>query len=691
MTFIPADSVDAFDKYASVQSESGEKFLSQADFVDAIAPLDQDYHKIPREAYALLFSVADRSGRSQLSRADWAAFEQLLYLPDAEYQIAFRLFQSPHNSAAVDFNDFVKQYKHVVSAASPSDVLPFDWNSSWAGLYLGDSANRHLLSYNQFSQLLSGLLGERVRQAFIAFDPKHTGYIQPEQFQKIIKTTASHKLSDALINDVHTLANVAQSPKISYAYVRAFLNVIQRSDLVELIIHNASKAKHPLSQANAGHITREDFLSESSKSTKFSLFTPLEIDVLFHFASATQAKSSGNTISLNDFKAVFDPAWQERLDIWRKSEVQKIEAAQQAFQHPSSFLHEVFASAYNFALGSVAGAFGATVVYPIDLVKTRMQNQRTGHPGQQLLYKDSMDCFKKVISREGVKGLYSGLGPQLIGVAPEKAIKLTVNDLVRGKFTDKNGQIPLWSEIVAGGSAGACQVVFTNPLEIVKIRLQMQGEVAKTMENAPKRSAIWIVRNLGLFGLYKGVVACLMRDVPFSAIYFPTYSHLKKDMFGEGPNNQLSILQLLTAGAIAGMPAAYFTTPFDVIKTRLQTEAKTGQTNYKGVGHAASTILREEGFKAFFKGGPARILRSSPQFGCTLAAYELLHDLFPLPGHGRDKKTEAGHSVVTSDAPSPFRFLQSKSALKVILDIDQSFGKPGALTEERRKLIPGLK
>lgn len=95
-----------------------------------------------------------------------------------------------------------------------------------------------------------------------------------------------------------------------------------------------------------------------------------------------------------------------------------------------------------------------------------------------------------------------------------------------------------------------------SPLEIVKIRLQIQGEVAKST-GAPRRSALWIVKNLGLVGLYKGASACLLRDIPFSAIYFPTYAHLKKDYFGEGPGKKLGILQLLTAGAIAGMPAAY--------------------------------------------------------------------------------------------------------------------------------------
>jgi solute carrier family 25 aspartate/glutamate transporter 12/13 len=58
-------------------------------------------------------------------------------------------------------------------------------------------------------------------------------------------------------------------------------------------------------------------------------------------------------------------------------------------------------------------------------------------------------------------------------VAPEKAIKLAMNDLVRSRWKDaKTGETPLWAEILAGGSAGGSQVLFTNPLEIVKIRLQ---------------------------------------------------------------------------------------------------------------------------------------------------------------------------------------------------------------------------
>lgn len=77
-----------------------------------------------------------------------------------------------------------------------------------------------------------------------------------------------------------------------------------------------------------------------------------------------------------------------------------------------------------------------------------------------------------------------------------------------------------------------------------------------------------IVRQLGLFGLYRGVAACLLRDIPFSGIYFSVYAHLKRDVFNDSEKHPIGLGQLFLAGAGAGMPAAYFTTPADVIKTR---------------------------------------------------------------------------------------------------------------------------
>lgn len=131
----------------------------------------------------------------------------------------------------------------------------------------------------------------------------------------------------------------------------------------------------------------------------------------------------------------------------------------------------------------------------------------------------------------------------------------------------------------------------------------------------------------------------------------------------------MTLISMGDMNPFQGMPAAYLTTPADVVKTRLQSEARKGETTYKGLVDCFTTIcqfrcplnlnycvhhhrmnrsrqttawligvvspVKEEGPRALFKGGPARILRSSPQFGVTLVSYEYLQKLIPVrsPAH----------------------------------------------------------
>ncbi|KAL1925359.1 uncharacterized protein VTP21DRAFT_242 [Calcarisporiella thermophila] len=637
-----------FQKYGSVERD-GERFMTQDDFVAAIAGDDP---KIQHEQFALLFRFADRSHRGLVSTDDFAYFEQqILTKPDVEYEIAFRLFDT-QNTGKITFG----QFKQALSSFLAPGSAPIDFNSDWMRMFVGggkkaEDADSRTLTYGEFSQLLKGLQGERLRQQFKRHDPEGTGFISPESFQQIISDVARHKLSDYVIERLPTISQVCPDG-IGYAHVLAFHNVIRQLDQIERILREAITASRD------GRITKREFMEAAARSTRFSMITPLEADVIFHFAGYDVKDAR---LNLRDFARLLDPAWRPRV---------VAEEVKLPKKEPKGFLWDLLESAHSFALGSIAGAVGATVVYPIDLVKTRMQNQRSKVVGE-ILYKNSWDCFKKVVKNEGLLGLYRGLGPQLVGVAPEKAIKLTVNDLVRGKLKNKDtGEIWWGYEVIAGGTAGGCQVIFTNPLEIVKIRLQIQGEMAKHIEGVPKRSATWIVRNLGIVGLYKGASACLLRDIPFSAIYFPAYAHLKRDVFHEGRDGKkLSIGELLLSGGIAGMPAAYLTTPADVIKTRLQVEARKGQTTYSGITDAARKIMREEGFRAFFKGGVARVLRSSPQFATTLMVYELLQKWLPL-------KTEAVEKVISPEmrADSDLGPLRSRNAIRTLLDLDYRFG-----------------
>lgn len=137
-----------------------------------------------------------------------------------------------------------------------------------------------------------------------------------------------------------------------------------------------------------------------------------------------------------------------------------------------------------------------------------------------------------------------------------------------------------------------------------------------------------VIKELGFKGLYKGARACFLRDIPFSAIYFPSYAHAKVAFQDENGHN--SVLSLLGAAALAGVPAASLVTPADVIKTRLQVAARKGQTTYSGLTDCARKIWAEEGGRAFWKGAAARVFRSSPQFGVTLMTYEMLQRLFKV-------------------------------------------------------------
>ena len=88
--------------------------------------------------------------------------------------------------------------------------------------------------------------------------------------------------------------------------------------------------------------------------------------------------------------------------------------------------------------------------------------------------------------------------------------------------------------------------------------MQVQGEAAKA-EGAVPRGAVHIVRSLGLVGLYKGASACLLRDIPFSAIYFTVYNHMKRDVYQEGYNGKkLGFWETLITAGIACANAACF-------------------------------------------------------------------------------------------------------------------------------------
>jgi hypothetical protein len=152
-----------------------------------------------------------------------------------------------------------------------------------------------------------------------------------------------------------------------------------------------------------------------------------------------------------------------------------------------------------------------------------------------------------------------GLVANLVGISPEKAIKLAVNDSARGYWARRLGvqesDLPLPYGMLSGATAGMCQVIATNPMEITKINLQVST-------GASKPSTLDVIRGLGLRGLYKGTGATLCRDVPFSFFFFPSLSLLKsavpKTVEGTTP-----FYGVFWSGIIAGAFSSAIVTPMD--------------------------------------------------------------------------------------------------------------------------------
>lgn len=635
---------NVFEKYASLEVD-GVKYMTDEDFVIKYLELlpAADFNK---ESLKLLCGVLDTSKDGRISFPEFQTFEGSLCVPDALYKTAFHLFDTNGNGT-VSFGEFVG----ILSKTTLHKKIPFNYECDFIKLYFGKNKDRQI-NYSEFSQFLHDFSEEYASVAFKAKDMDGSGFISSADFEEVMLSVKSHLLTPQISANLRSIAhNGPNGQSVSYAFFVAFISLLSNMELIKKVYLNATNG------SRTQEITKEEFLYSAQM---MSQITPLETDILFLLCDLLHQTGK---VMYSDFQEISPEQYMKQVTK-RLTEIKAVEKPEDR-----SPLVAVLESVYRFTLGSIAGATGATAVYPIDLVKTRMQNQRTGSYIGELMYRNSFDCFKKVLRHEGFSGLYRGLVPQLVGVAPEKAIKLTMNDLVRDKMTS-DGKIPLWGEVLAGAAGGGSQVMFTNPLEIVKIRLQVAGEIT----GGQRVSAFGVIKELGFFGLYKGSRACFLRDVPFSAIYFPAYAHLKPAFADENGYN--SPLSLLTAGAIAGMPAASLVTPADVIKTRLQVKARAGQTTYNGLMDAAKKIYIEEGFSAFWKGAVARMCRSSPQFGVTLVTYELLQRTFYIDFGGSkpsgQMKEATGKAAVKSDNPDHLGGYQV--ARPIFLGVETKFG-----------------
>ncbi|CAH1756103.1 12859_t:CDS:2 [Entrophospora sp. SA101] len=278
--------------------------------------------------------------------------------------------------------------------------------------------------------------------------------------------------------------------------------------------------------------------------------------------------------------------------------------------------------------GAIAGGVSSVVTCPLDVVKTRLQNQgkisldhRPGVP----LYHGTGSALKRIWLEEGIQGLYRGLGPTMYGYLPTWAIYFSAYDyfkLALSENADKRLDDNQWVvHILAAMGAGATSTVATNPLWVIKTRFMTQNHMTSYRYKNTIHAFATIYAHEGIKGFYKGLGPSLM-GVSHVAVQFPLYEKMK--VWLKSPDQEhLSNLSILSASSASKMAASLATYPHEVVRTRLQNQT-VKPFKYKGVWNAIKLINQEEGLMAFYKGMSTNLLRTVPSSALTILIYEIL-------------------------------------------------------------------
>ncbi|XP_012247705.1 congested-like trachea protein isoform X1 [Bombus impatiens] len=273
-----------------------------------------------------------------------------------------------------------------------------------------------------------------------------------------------------------------------------------------------------------------------------------------------------------------------------------------------------------FLSGGFGGICTIVVGHPLDTIKVRLQTMPLPSPNEAVLYNGTIDCAKKTITREGIRGLYKGMGAPLCGVAPIFAISFYGFGLGKQliKRSDNVELSPL-QLFYAGAFSGIFTTVIMAPGERIKCLLQIQQGDAKPRYNGPIDCTKQLYKNGGIRNIFKGTCATLLRDVPASGMYFMTYECLKKWMSSE--DGKTGILQTIVAGGFAGIANWIVGMPPDVLKSRLQS-APDG-TYKNGIRDVFVVLMKEEGPKALYKGCVPVMLRAFPANAACFLGFEV--------------------------------------------------------------------
>ncbi|KAL8591402.1 hypothetical protein ACOMHN_022208 [Nucella lapillus] len=246
-------------------------------------------------------------------------------------------------------------------------------------------------------------------------------------------------------------------------------------------------------------------------------------------------------------------------------------------------------------------------------------------PGQVALYTGTLDCARKTVVNEGVRGLYKGIAAPLTAVSPMFAVCFFGYGIGRRlQQTHPDEELSYAGVFKAGILAGVFTTVIMTPGDRVKCLLQV--EQASSMKDRKYTGMVDCARQLyregGVRSIYRGTAATLLRDVPASGIYFLTYEWCQQVLAPSGQTRgELSIWRTLFAGGMAGIMNWIIAIPPDVLKSRLQTAPHGKYPN--GIRDVARELLREDGILALYRGVTPVMLRAFPASAATFVGYEV--------------------------------------------------------------------
>ncbi|CAO3702874.1 unnamed protein product [Rhizopus stolonifer] len=302
----------------------------------------------------------------------------------------------------------------------------------------------------------------------------------------------------------------------------------------------------------------------------------------------------------------------------------------------------------HFIAGGVGGLIGAVCTSPLDVVKTRLQStfyQQTMNSSK--LYKSGFilghfmetgRLLVRIKQVEGFRAYFKGLGPNLIGVIPARSINFFTYGNGKRIYTELNhGKETPGVHLISAATAGIVTATATNPIWVIKTRLQLQGNSFRKY-NGSMDCLMHILREEGVKGLYKGMSASYLGVIE-GTIQWVVYENLKRrwsvpkediqhDQKLIGGKTAQDWAGHLGAAATSKFIAACVAYPHEVIRTRLRQPAVNGVAKYNGLWQCLRLVAKEEGIAALYGGMTAHMLRVVPNAAIMFFCYEAIVQKF---------------------------------------------------------------